>query len=65
MTDEMNSYYSNLSLEFGSSKVVQQMYNMIQVTYKSAAYDRTEFTNEQKLEITEIAFIEGINLLHI
>ena len=63
MTDEMNSYYSNLSLEFGSSKVVQQMYNMIQVTYKSAAYDRTEFTNEQKLEITEIAFIEGINLL--
>ena len=63
MTDEMNSYYSNLSLEFGSSKVVQQMYNMIQVTYKSAAYDRTEFINEQKLEITEIAFIEGINLL--
>ena len=63
MRDEMNAYYHNLSLEFGSSKVVQQMYNMIQTTYRSSGLDREQDTNEQKLEITEIAFKEGLHLL--
>ena len=63
MRDEMNSYYHSLSLEFSSSKIVQQMYNMIQTTYKSSGIDRNELDDNQEMEITEVAFREGLNLL--
>ena len=38
------------------------MYNMIQTTYRASGLDREQDTNEQKLEITEIAF-KGLHLL--
>lgn len=63
MNDEMKSYYHQLSLDFSSSKVIQQMYGIVESNYKTSGLDRSQFTTEQEMEITEIAFQEGLALV--
>ena len=63
MRDEMQSYYHQLSLDFSSSKVIQQMYSLVESNFKSSGLDRSQITNQGELEITEIAFQEGLALL--
>jgi len=62
MREELKNYYHQLSLDFGSSEVVQKMYTMVETNYKVSTVLNDE--NKRKdSDITRIAYEEGIALM--